>query len=197
MACIVAVTFASLMPSLTNAHGVVGNRTFLSPIVGNDAFPDNSLDLTTRRSDYEFSLLPGLEKLLSDNSSLLIVGGWDRVSPSPPQAKTSGASDVTIYYRQGFFISVEHEMEFTLSPFVILPAGDRKVGDQGYTHLGGELLLGKGLGDLPKLMDVQNFSSLRHASRGWLRRASSGAGEQRCLRQSRIRVLAQLPGPIR
>lgn len=52
--------------SAAYAHGVVGDRTFRSPIVGNDAFPDNALDLTMRRSNYEFSLLPGFEKQLSD-----------------------------------------------------------------------------------------------------------------------------------
>ena|SRR5215472_12885694 len=92
-----------LMPSVASAHGVVGDRIFISPIVGNDAFPDNALDLTTRRSDYEFSLLPGLEKLLSDNSSFLIVGGWDRVTPPPPQTKSSGASDLNLYFRQFSF----------------------------------------------------------------------------------------------
>ena len=48
---IVAVTLPLLMPSVASAHGVVGDRIFISPIVGNDAFPDNALDLTTRRSD--------------------------------------------------------------------------------------------------------------------------------------------------
>jgi hypothetical protein len=34
--------------------------------------------------------------------------------------------------------------------------GTRRIGDQGFTHLGGELLLGKGMGDLP------NSGSLRY-----------------------------------
>ena len=60
-----------------------------------------------------------------------------------------GFGDLPIYYRQGVFISVPHEMEITLSPFVVLPVGNRQITDQGYVHLGGEMLLGKGLGDLP------------------------------------------------
>ena len=52
---LVAVRFS---PNVADAHGVVGNRIFLSPIVGNDALPDNALSLTSRRSDYAFSLLP-------------------------------------------------------------------------------------------------------------------------------------------
>jgi hypothetical protein len=72
-----------LLPAAGYAHGVVGDRVFLSPIVGNDAFPDNALDLSVRRSDYEFSLLSALEKQLSDHSSLLITGGWNDVESKP------------------------------------------------------------------------------------------------------------------
>jgi hypothetical protein len=40
-------------------------------------------------------------------------------------------------------------MEFTVSPFVVAPTGNRQIADQGYTHLGADFLLGKGMGDLP------------------------------------------------
>ena len=143
-----AAIFATVILSITPiayAHGVIGNRIFLSPIVGNDAFPDNALDFTVRRSDYEFSLLPSIEKQLSDHSSLLITSGWNDVESKPD---ANGASDLTIYFRPSLYASVSHELELTLSPFLVLPTGDRRIGDQGYTHLGGELLLGKGFGDL-------------------------------------------------
>ncbi len=146
------------VPGITFAHGVVGNRIFLSPIVGNDAFPDNAFSLTVRRSDYEFSLLPELEKQLSDNSSLLFTGGWARLSPRTRQEKTTGSTDLSIYFRQAVYKSAPHELEFTVSPFLLVPLGNRQIADQGYTHLGGELLLGKGLGDLP---DSPSFKYLR------------------------------------
>ena len=76
-----ASIIAALTPCISFAHGVVGDRIFLSPIVGNDAFPDNALNLAVRRSDYEFSLISALEKQLSDNSSLLFVSSWQRVTP--------------------------------------------------------------------------------------------------------------------
>ena len=135
--------------AITYAHGVVGNRIFLSPIVGNDAFPDNALDLTMRRSSYGFSFMPALERLLSKNSSVLVESSWNRITPGARRREGEGFGDLPIYYRQGMFISVPHEMEITLSPFVVLPVGNRQIADQGYAHLGGELLLGKGLGDLP------------------------------------------------
>ena len=138
-----------LVPSAAFGHGVVGDRTFISPIVGNDAFPDNALSLTARRSNYDFSLLPEIEKLLSDSSSLLLITGWDQLerkgSPDP-----SGSRDLTIFFRQSVYLSAHHELEVTLSPFVVAPTGSRQIADQGYAHLGGEFLLAKGMGDLPQ-----------------------------------------------
>jgi hypothetical protein len=126
-----AVMLVALRPSVTNAHGIVGNRIFLSPIVGNDAFPDNSFGLGTHRSDYAFSLIPAFEKQLSDDSSFLFVGGWDRVKPGAAQHETAGAADLSIYFRQGAYKSVAHELELTVSPILVLPIGSRHIADQG------------------------------------------------------------------
>jgi hypothetical protein len=111
--------------------------------------------MATRRSEYDFSLLPSLEKLLGNNSSLLITGGWEELEPRG-MPDVSGARDLSFYFRQAVYISGPHELEFTLSPLLIVPTGTRQIGDQGFTHLGGELLLGKGMGDLP------NSESLRY-----------------------------------
>jgi hypothetical protein len=146
----VAASIVLLMSRLASAHGGVGDRIFLSPIVGNDAFPDNALDLSTHRSDYAFSLLPAVEKQLSENSSILFSTGWDRITPGAGRRVEEGFGDLSIYYRQAAYVSVSHELELTLSPFLVVPTGNRQIADQGYTHLGGEVLLGKGLGDLPK-----------------------------------------------
>jgi len=151
---------AAFMPILifgvALAHGIVGNRIFLSPIIGNDAFPDNAASLTVRGSDYEFSLLPEFEKQLSDNSSVLFSAGWSRINPTGSQPNVEGVSDLSIWFRQAAFKSARHEFEATISPFLVVPIGNRQIADQGHTHLGGELLLGKGLGDLP------NFSSVEY-----------------------------------
>ena len=144
-----------LLPTPGYTHGVVGNRIFLSPIVGNDAFPDNALDLGIHRSDYEFSLLPTLEKQLSEHSSLLITSGWNDVESKP---HVTGVSDLTIYFRQSAYISAAHEFELTFGPFLVVPIGNRRIADEGYTHLGAEALLGKGMGDLP---DSPTFNYLR------------------------------------
>jgi hypothetical protein len=146
---ILTAILSLLIPELAFAHGQVGNRIFPSPITGNDAFPDNAASVTIRRSDYEFSLLPEGEKQLSEDSSLLITGGWARISPGAGGQATQGSTDLSIYFRHAVYKSPAHEVELTISPFLILPVGDRQIADQGYTHLGGEALVGKGLGDLP------------------------------------------------
>jgi hypothetical protein len=179
-----ASIFTALTPRSSCAHGVVGNRIFLSPIVGNDAFPDNALNLTMRRSNYEFSLLPALEKQLSENSSLLFTSSWHRVTPGGGQRKEEGFGDLSIYYRHAFFVSVPHEIEFTLSPFVVLPAGNRRIADQGYTHLGGELLLGKGFGDLPDRASLEYLRPFAmQAEVGYAGRIQ-GPANGVCVRQS-------------
>ena len=150
--------FIAISPEVSaHGHGIVGDRIFISPIVGNDSFPDNAFSLTTRRSDYAFSIVPTLEKQLSESSSLLLTGGWD-TTEAAGNSDPSGARDLSIYYRQSLFLSPRHETEFTISPFVVAPTGDRRIGDQGYTHLGGEMMLGKGMGDLP---DTPSFRLMR------------------------------------
>jgi hypothetical protein len=151
---------ALLTPGVICAHGVVGNRIFLSPIIGNDAFPDNDVSLTTRGSDYEFSLLPQFEKQLSDSSSVLFTGGWTQIKPSGSQRKTEGSTDLSIWFRQAILKSAQHELEITGSPFLVVPIGNRQIPDQGYMHLGGEILLGKGLGDLPNVTSLKYLRSL-------------------------------------
>jgi len=90
------------------------------------------------------------------NSSLLFAGGWNRINPAGKRRTIEGASDLSIWFRQGIFKSAQHELEITVSPFLVVPIGNRQIPDQGYTHLGGEVLLGKGLGDIP------NSSSLKY-----------------------------------
>ena len=73
----------------------------------------------------------------------------ERINRAGPQQTIEGASDLSIWFRQAAFESAHHELEVTVSPFLIVPIGNRQIPDQGYTLLGGEILLGKGLGDIP------------------------------------------------
>jgi hypothetical protein len=59
--------------------------------------------------------------------------------------------------------------------------GNRRIADQGYTHLGGDLLLAKGLGDLP---DSLSFRYLRpfamQAETGYAGRIQGRANRAMC-----------------
>jgi hypothetical protein len=90
-----------------------------------------------------------LEKQLSENSSLLFAGGWAQIYPGSGQPNATGATDLSIWFRQAVLKSAKHEFQLTVSPLLVVPLGNRRISDQGYTHLGGETLLAKGLGDLP------------------------------------------------
>jgi hypothetical protein len=85
----------------------------------------------------------------------LITSGWSDVESKPD---VTGARDLTIYFRQSAYISAAHEFDFTFSPFLVVPIRNRQIADEGYTHVGAEALLGKGMGDLP---DSPAFKYLR------------------------------------
>jgi hypothetical protein len=145
-------------------HGMVGDRVFLNPIVGNDAFPDNALRPTMRRSDYQFSLLPEFEKQLSDTSSVLLNISWDELEPQK-KSDVVGLTDLTIYFRQALLTSDPHELELTVSPFVVVLNGNRQIGDQRYTHLGANCHSARALEIYPR----QPPSSISDRSRSRLR----------------------------
>jgi hypothetical protein len=89
--------------------------------------PRQAFTLGAHRSDYEFSLIPSFEKQLSDNSGLFFVGGWDRITPGARQRETAGSADLSIYFRQGTYISVAHELQL---PAPIGDAGRGRVYQQ-------------------------------------------------------------------
>ena len=64
-AVLIALTFILLAPESTSAHGVVGNRIFLSPIVGNDAFPDNAFNSPRAEAIMSFHCYPNWKSSLA------------------------------------------------------------------------------------------------------------------------------------
>jgi hypothetical protein len=53
---LIVAIFLPLRATNTFAHGIVGDRIFLSPIVGNDAFPSGETDLRGSPRDENFPL---------------------------------------------------------------------------------------------------------------------------------------------
>src|ERR1700747_597442 len=69
------------------AHGVVGQRSFIEPFVTEDVNPKNEFVIARpewdqSRDGHAFSDGFGLEKKLSDFLSLTLDSEWDHISPS-------------------------------------------------------------------------------------------------------------------
>lgn len=135
------------------AHGVVGDYTFLEPIVAEDANPKNEFDALApqwhRTSEgREFSLGFSLEKKLSENSSILVGSEWLEQSPKEGRS-TSGFNDMEVLLKYAFLTIPEHELRVSGALTMEMPVGDREVGAESHFRLGPELLWAKGMGDLP------------------------------------------------
>lgn len=137
------------------AHGVVGQRTFIEPIVAEDANPKNEFDILKpgwfRTSEgREFSLGFSLEKKVSENGSFSIASEWVALSPkAPAEPYTTGFNNLELSYKYAFLTLPEHEFRLSAAGILELPTGNRDAGAETHTRIGPELLWAWGLGDIP------------------------------------------------
>jgi hypothetical protein len=148
------LTAAVIVPALSAwAHGVVGDYTFLEPIVADDADPKNEFDVLkpgwVRTADgHEVALGCSLEKKIGENLSLELGSEWIRQSPKAGPSM-SGFNDLELLPKSAFLTVPSHELRFSIGARFVLPTGAPAVEDQNQTLLGPELLWVKGWGDLP------------------------------------------------
>ncbi len=151
-----AAALLALILSATRvlAHGVVGQRTFIEPIVAEDANPKNEFDILRpgwfRTSEgREFSIGFSLEKKISENGSFSIASEWLVLSPkAPAEPYTTGFNNLELSYKYAFLTLPEHEFRLSAAGILELPTGDQKVGAETHTRIGPELLWAWGLGDI-------------------------------------------------
>lgn len=146
--CIVLLTASS-----AQAHGVVGQRTFIEPFVTEDANPKNEFVIArpsflNTDEGNEFSLGFALEKKLSERFSVALEGEWtsERIGGEP---NSDGFQNPAVLLKYSLWQSPARE--FILSPAleIELPLGDREIGAERDTAVAPFLLFGKGWGDLP------------------------------------------------
>lgn len=156
------------LPRAAAAHGMVGDYTFLEPIVAEDANPKNEMDILApswvRTSEgRQFTLGFSLEKKLSENSSVLIGSSWidrrareedpveavGRFSAAPPIRSRTGFGNLDVLLKYAFLTVDAHELRLSAALDMSIPAGDPGVGAETHFRLGPELLWAKGMGDLP------------------------------------------------
>lgn len=134
------------------AHGVVGDRTFMEPMVAEDANPANECDLLAPTWQGG-SLTEGfaIEKTLTHSLSLALSGQWQGASGSAG----AGFANPGVELKGSFWRSEAHEAVLAAGLAVAPPLGTPGVGDTSW-GLGPVVAFGKGFGDLPD-------------SAGWLR----------------------------
>jgi len=145
------------------AHGVVGDYTFIEPLVAEDANPKNEFVIARpqwhRGADgREFNLRFSIEKvLLKDHDgnnlvSIEIGDEWSAISPKDREEPyAQGFGNLEQMPKLAFYMNPEHEMVLTAALELDLPTGNPSVQEQQHTQLGPVLLWAKGWGDLPNL----------------------------------------------
>ena len=89
-----------------------------------------------------------LEKTLSANSSVSLLGGIRRLSVDT--GPETGWDNISVSYKQVIASMRTHEFAFALNPFLEIPTGTTKTGAESHARCGIELLAEKGFADLPE-----------------------------------------------
>jgi hypothetical protein len=137
------------------AHGIVGNRLFIEPLVTEDANPKNELDFPILEAisdpnghsvDFNYSL----EKLLRPRVSVDFENSYSWFRPAVPGAiRLSGWGNIGLGVKYALYKSPPHEFIMSAKFGVELPTGNTAVGANDFTTLEPEFLYAKGFGDLP------------------------------------------------
>jgi hypothetical protein len=160
---IIAAVLAAITmpPARAFAHGVVGDYIFLEPLVAEDPTPANEFDIVqpswVKSADANtYGIGFSGEKVLyiDDNymPRISIGGGssWADVSPYEGHGQ-SGFDDLELFGKWAFYYSLKHEFLASIVVTSQIPTGSTEIEEQNHTSVGPELLLEKGLGDLPNL----------------------------------------------
>jgi len=141
--------FASSAP----AHGIVGKRLFIEPLVTEDASPKNELDLPV----WEVIQTPGghtiafnysVEKKLMPRFSVSFDNSIVSFTPNG-QNSVVGFGNIGFGAKFAVYRNAAHEFILSSAFRVEAPTGNPRVGADSFTTLTPELLYGKGFGDLP------------------------------------------------
>jgi hypothetical protein len=137
------------------AHGIVGNRLFIEPLVTEDANPKNEFDFPILEAipgpdGHHVTFNYSLEKKLLPRFSLHIEHSMAWFTPGLPGASSRfGTGNFGLAAKYAFYKSSSHEFIMSGQFGIDLPTGDAAVGAEPFTTLSPEFLYAKGFGDLP------------------------------------------------
>ncbi|MGE5327577.1 MAG: hypothetical protein ACM3NO_11105 [Deltaproteobacteria bacterium] len=151
LAALTSLILLGLVP-FAQAHGIVGNRMFIEPMITEDANVKNELVLPS----FDLQALPdgtwrsigfSFEKILYPRR-LSVVLESDRIYQHANGGRLAGWDNFEMGVKWQGLTSERHE--FTMSPalFVTFPTGSRRMAER-QTALRPMLLYAKGFGDLP------------------------------------------------
>lgn len=135
------------------AHGIVGKRLFIEPLVTEDANPKNELDLpvwevlqTTDGHTIAFNY--SVEKKLMPRFSVSFDNSIVSFTPNG-QSSIVGFGNIGFGAKYAVYRNAAHEFILSSAFHVEAPTGDPRIGADSSTTLTPELLYAKGFGDLP------------------------------------------------
>ncbi len=135
------------------AHGKVGKRLFIEPLVTEDANPKDELDFPVFEAiqtpdGHVVTFNYSFEKKLMPNFSVGFDNSFARFSPNG-QSAAWGFGNVGVGAKYALYRSTAHEFIFSSAVHWEAPTGSERVGGGGLNVLTPEILYGKGFGDLP------------------------------------------------
>lgn len=139
----------ALLVSPGHARADLDDRDFVGSFLGNDAEAGNFFGTEIQSDKHTTGAEFFLEKTLSKRSSVGLIWGLQQLS-TPGGQSAFGTDNLSIFYKYVFLTHQHHELAVAISPLVEVTTGDRRVGADNHNRVGGELLLAKGLGDLPE-----------------------------------------------
>lgn len=144
------------------AHGVVGKRLFIEPLVTEDANPKNELDFPTLEiiqapDGHLINFSYSVEKKLLPRLS---VGFDNSIISFSPNGQNSivGFGNIGFGAKCALYQNSPHEFIFSSAFHVEFPTGNTRLGAASFTTLTPAFLYAKGFGDLPS-----------HGALNWLR----------------------------
>jgi hypothetical protein len=152
---VAAASLLGLYAAQADAHGIVGQRSFIEPFITEDVNPKNEFVIARpewdhSRDGHSLSFGFGLEKKLADDLSLTLDSEWDRISPSAAdEPSQSGFNNLGITLKYAFLKSPDHEGIMSFAVEGTAPTGTADVGAEKDWAFKPFFLYGKGFGDLP------------------------------------------------
>jgi len=148
-------TLLMLVTGRAVAHGLVGKRLFIEPLVTEDANPKTEFDFpvleviqgpnghhVTFNYSFEKKILPKVSVDFEHNL------GW--FTPDIPASSTQfGGGNIGLGVKYALYRNLAHEFIMSGKFGAEVPTGDASIGADPYTTLSPEFLYAKGFGDLP------------------------------------------------